>query len=368
MGPRVSVVMPSFQHEQFVGDSIGSVLSQSFSDLELIVVDDGSVDNSRAVISGISDSRLKPVFLEQNLGASEATNIGIRRAAGEFVAICNSDDVWEPNKLLAQIQFLDEHSNVSAVFSDVKWIDQTGVQISAESLPSFSDIFSQRNRSRFAWQRMLVENGNCLCHPSVLVRKSVYDEVGLYNNYLRQLPDYEMWLRVLQKFDIHVMKDRLIQFRIHTGNTSTQNPVSQARTWAEHVLIARSYFQDVEHKNFIAAFGGKHIVDINGEDGENEASEKISYLLENDGTFSEIFKRLALEMAYDEMRTGKSKPIGALQFHSYSGDVNSGFGAKIGRRHHQAVNEFPLIGKLMTVLRRWNRARLKRRRERRYSS
>ncbi len=368
MSPRVSVVMPSYHHEHFVGDAIGSVLSQSFSDFELIVVDDGSTDNSREVISSIDDSRLKPVFLEKNLGAGEATNIGIRRATGEFIAICNSDDLWEPDKLLAQVRFLDEHPDVSAVFSDVRWIDQNGLEISAESLPSFSEIFLQRNRSRFAWQRGLVERGNCLCHPSVLIRKSVYDAVGLYNNYLRQLPDYEMWLRVLQKFDIHVMTDRLIRFRIHTGNTSTPNPVAQARTWVEHILIARSFFNDVDGKNFMAAFGANRIMDDDWEDSEHLVSEKISYLLAHDGAFSEIFKGLALEMAYDEMRTGKSQPLGALEFHSYSGQAHSSVDAIVPPQRDRAAQLLAPVGRLVAALRRWSPARLKRCRELRYKS
>lgn len=366
MSPRVSVVMPSYQHGDFIGDAVASVLAQTFSDLELIVVDDGSKDSSRTVISSIEDGRLRPVFLTENQGACEAMNIGIRRASGEFIAVCNSDDMWEPHKLCMQVQFLNEHPDVSAVFSDVRWLDQSGADIPSEDLPNFSSVFSQKNRSRFAWQRSLVERGNCLCHPSVLIRKSVYDSVGLYNNYLRQLPDYDMWLRVVQKFEIHVMAERLVRFRIHTGNTSTPNPVSQARTWAEHALIAKAFFGDLDAENFYSAFGASSLRNDRGENSELLLAEKVSYLLNYDGVFERIFKRLALEMAYDEVRKGKGQPLDALRFQLWSGDVNSGFGLKVEPQPNSGGRLPGLARGILSAVRRLNRARLKRRRARKY--
>ena len=357
MTPRVSVIMPSYNHDAFIKQAIDSVLLQTFSDFELLVIDDGSLDGSRGVIKGIVNPKLVPYFLEKNVGACEATNIGIRLAKGEYIAICNSDDMWEREKLQLQVEFLDNHKEVGAIFSDVSWIDNDGKPIAKTNLPNFSSIFSQQNRSRFAWQRKLIENGNCLCHPSVLIRKSAYEKVGLYNNLLRQLPDFDMWLRLLTKHEIHITSEKLIRFRIHDGNTSKQTEAADIRTWAEHTLIARSFFSNLDYENFFAAFGVKEILDLNFTNEAQLRNEKISYLLGHVGVFDAVFKRLALEMVYDLQMSGEPGCLDALEFQALTGNAQSGFNRMKAKQERSIW--------LLEALRRLNRARLGRRRARR---
>jgi glycosyltransferase involved in cell wall biosynthesis len=365
--PIVTIVMPSYNHEPFVESAIRSILAQTFPDFEIVVVDDGSADNTKTIIDKIKDPRLRSVFLEKNVGACEAINIGIRLSKGKFIAICNSDDIWEPEKLQMQVDFLGKNSEICATFSNVWWINDSGDDLKAENLPSFCNIFAQRNRSRFSWQRDLIERGNCLCHPSILIRKAAYDNLGYYNNHLRQLPDFDMWLRLVRKYEIHVMPDKLMRFRLHASNTSTQTPAAKIRTWAEHCLIARSFFKDIEAENFVNAFGVQNHLALDFDSTDQLVNEKISYLLDYNGPFQKIFKRVALEMAYDEVLLGRDGPIEALQFQKYITDLDSGFALEVQSNQVHSDPDASSRG-LMAILRKLNRARLKRRRARRYHS
>ena len=311
---KISVVMPSYNHARFIGEAIASVLFQSHDNIEIIVVDDGSKDNSNEIIAAISDPRLIHIPLARNVGACEAMNIAIMRSSGEFIAVCNSDDIWEHDKLEIQLGVIHSANEVGAVFSDVSWIDCDGQPLKADSLPAFAFVFQQPNRSRFGWQRHLIESGNCLCHPSVLIRREVYDKIGLYDNMLRQLPDLDMWLRVVQSFDILVIPDQLVRFRIHDNNTSRKSPVSSRRNWIEHTLIARRYFCDLTADNFCRSFGFRDDKAFLSGDEVALLREKINYLVSSSCSFQSIFRDIGIEMAYFGTLRHRQEILPALEF------------------------------------------------------
>ena len=180
----VSVVLPSYNHERYVGEAISSVLAQSHAELELIIVDDASTDGSRRVIDGYSDDRIRRHYLPKNLGGAPALNHGISLARGDLVAICNSDDAWHVDKLARQLPILRDHEGIAAVFSDVDWIDGNGHPL-APSFGWLTGSFTYPNRSSGQWLRRLIDEGNCLCHPSILIRRHVYDELGPYREVAR---------------------------------------------------------------------------------------------------------------------------------------------------------------------------------------
>lgn len=311
---RVSVVMPSYNHERFIAQAIGSVLGQTMGDLELVVVDDGSRDNSNAVIAAIDDPRLRHVPLAKNVGACEAMNIAIGHCTGRYIAVCNSDDVWESDKLERQLAVIETMPEVGAVFSDVTWINDDGEKLKGAGLPEFAAVFAQPNRSRYGWIRRLIEAGNCLCHPSVLIRREIYETLGTYDNMLRQLPDLDMWLRVVQAHEIHVMRERLVRFRIHASNTSQQDDVNTRRTWREHVLIANRFFDEVSPENFYRAMGASDIGSLQSNDPLTFAREKVAYLTKAGGAFGELFLEIGIDMAYRWSRTHGQPLLPALEF------------------------------------------------------
>jgi glycosyltransferase involved in cell wall biosynthesis len=211
--PKISVVIASYNHEKYVRAAIESVLAQSFRDLEILVTDDGSVDRTVAEVQAIADPRLSLVALPRNGGACAAINASIRRASGEYVAIQNSDDVFLPGKLAKQVHYLDAHADVAAVFARPLFIGEDGRPYSG---PERRDnvLLGAKNGPRHEWLRHFFLHGNALCHPSLLIRRRCYEEVGLYNPALAQLPDLEMWVRLLREHEIHLIEEPLVGFRI----------------------------------------------------------------------------------------------------------------------------------------------------------
>jgi glycosyltransferase involved in cell wall biosynthesis len=221
--PKVSVCIPSFNHEKYVRAAVESVLAQSFQDHEIVVTDDGSTDRTVDEVRSIADPRVSLEALPQNYGACIALNSSIRRSKGEYVAILNSDDLFLPGKLEQQVRFLDDHQEVGAVFGYPAFVDETGTRL-ADSDTFYGSIFKVDNRTRSQWLRHFFLRGNVLCHPAVLIRRRCYDDVGYYDPALAQLPDLDMWVRLLQRYEIYLIQEPLVAFRILKNNLNASAP------------------------------------------------------------------------------------------------------------------------------------------------
>ena len=250
--PRVSVILPSYSHASFVGQAVESVLSQSFGDLELIVTDDGSTDGTADRVRSICDPRINLEALPINRGYSAALNASIARARGELIALHCSDDVFLPGKLERQVAFLDANPGVAAVFGKPVFVDKDGRDCLSNSHP-FEGIFIDDLPDRFAWLRHFFLQGNALCHPTALVRRTVYDEVGGYDPLLMQLQDYDFWIRVSSRHELKVLDEPLIAYRVlgEGRNTSWPCATTIRRTAWETRRVLRRYL------NFDAALIGR---------------------------------------------------------------------------------------------------------------
>ncbi|WP_444633056.1 glycosyltransferase [Cupriavidus oxalaticus] len=253
--------MPAYNHAPFVAESIRSVLSQDFEDLELLVGDDGSPDNTVAEIRTISDQRMQVLAHEVNRGAGVVTNELISRCRGKYIALINSDDAWLPGKLSYQVGLLEGDASLGAVFGRARYVDRDGNPIDKSSM-QFGHIFDQENRSRGEWLKRFFDHGNCICHPSMLIRSEVYREAGMYDNRYRQLPDFEMWVRFIRRWQLHISERELVHFRILPGeNASSHTPANSVRTMNEHYMIARSFFDGVSAELLAEAFGDRVVHD-----------------------------------------------------------------------------------------------------------
>jgi glycosyltransferase involved in cell wall biosynthesis len=183
--PRVTVVMPAFNAARTVLASVDSVLSQTFADFELLVVDDGSTDDTLAVLAQRSDPRLRVVAVQPNGGLVAALNRGIAEARGALIARLDADDVAFPERLAAQVPLFDDPD---VVLSSTGF-ERVGVdgQLIRRSLPPADD----------GELRVLMLTGNRLLHSSIVVRRSVVLEVGGYRAEWFPVEDYDLWLRVL---------------------------------------------------------------------------------------------------------------------------------------------------------------------------
>lgn len=254
--PQVSVLMPSYNHALYVRQAIDSVLAQRGVDFEFLIEDDGSNDGSREVIAQVRDPRIHFVAREQNLGAAVTHNALLRRARGESIAVINSDDVWVgEDKLATQLQILQGRPEVGAVFGRAGYIDTAGEPLDKnEVFAGF--IFDQDNRPRAQWLRRFFERGNCLCHPTVLARRSCYQALGEYDDRLRQIPDFDMWIRLAKRWEMHVIDRELVSFRIiGLDNASAGTPANLNRLANEEYFVLEHFFEGVDRDLLIAGFG-----------------------------------------------------------------------------------------------------------------
>jgi glycosyltransferase involved in cell wall biosynthesis len=221
----------------------------------LFIWDDASTDQSWEIIQSYTDPRIRAF---QNPSRRRPV-YGINRviselAAGEFIAIHHSDDVWLPGKLAAQVSFLDSHAKHGAVFSRAQIIDERGDPFTDTSHFYFS-VFDQPNRSRHEWLNHFFFTGNALCHPSALVRKTFFDTCGLYGRGFTLLTDYDAWIRLCLHYEIHVLPEALVQFRVLDGGANaSMTPDSPVRGEFERLQAVRNYLQITDFEEMAAIF------------------------------------------------------------------------------------------------------------------
>ena len=195
--PLVSVIIPTYNRGWVVQEAIDSVLDQDFSDYELIVVDDGSDDNTREILE--SYGKAITVLQQSNRGVSAARNRGIAEAAGRLIAFLDSDDLWLPRKLTTQVKFFAE--NADAVINQTQeiWI-RNGVRVNPKKRHhKFSGMIFERSLAL------------CLVSPSaVMIKKCLFDAVGVFDEQLPACEDYDLWLRVSCRYPVHLMDSPLI--------------------------------------------------------------------------------------------------------------------------------------------------------------
>jgi glycosyltransferase involved in cell wall biosynthesis len=202
--PKVSVIIPAYNHGHFLGEAVQSVLDQTFPDFELIVVDDGSTDNTKEAVESFKDPRIRYIY-QENRGVSAAQNTGIRASSGEYIAILGADDIWLPQNLELKVKVLDSRPEVALVCSDgFIFDDTTGV-----TLGSMWHLYSPGlNPRRAARQplRELLSRASIFIRPQFTVlRREVFTEVGYFDESLRIGEDWEMFIRIVQCFPIEIL-------------------------------------------------------------------------------------------------------------------------------------------------------------------
>lgn len=229
---KVSVLIASYNLARYLGQAIDSALAQDV-DLEVLIEDDGSSDESPAILQGITDPRVSVVLSPVNRGTNAVANSLASRARGEYIACLSSDDVWEPGKLAKQVEYLDAHPECGMVFGWPRFIDAFGGPLSR------GDIERPPNRPRQEWQRIL-QRGNGLFITTSMYRASLHRELGGYQEDLTLLADLDWYLRVLDGNDIHVIQEPLTKVRVRgMSNLSSPTPENLKRHRRELAVIQR---------------------------------------------------------------------------------------------------------------------------------
>lgn len=194
--PFVSIIIPTCNRGWILKEAIESVLAQDFASFELIVIDDGSTDNTEDILNAYKDSII--AFRQRNRGVGAARNAGLALATGEFVAFLDSDDLWLPEKLSRQIDFFNSNQDAMVCQTDEIWI-RNGLRVNPKKRhkkPSgaiFEDSLSL-----------------CLVSPSaVMIKRSLFDTVGVFNEQLPACEDYDLWLRISCRYPVHLIETPL---------------------------------------------------------------------------------------------------------------------------------------------------------------
>lgn len=207
--PRVSVLVPVFNAERYLRESLDSVFSQTFQDFELVAIDDGSTDGSRDVLASYRDPRLVVVHNDLNLGVALTLNRGLMLARGAYVARLDADDIAMPERLARQVAFLDNHPDVALVGSFAEAIDPEGTPFRTLTVPlGFDEIIAR------------IFSVNLFIHPSVLFRKSVVQDLGGFRQGALHAEDYDLWLRIIEHHEVANIPEALVRYRIHPGQAS----------------------------------------------------------------------------------------------------------------------------------------------------
>ncbi len=213
--------MPVYNGMPYLPLAVESILSQSFRDFELIVVDDCSTDDSLQYLKTITDKRLNLISLQQNKGVTGALREGMARIRGKYIARLDADDIALPERLQVQIDFLDANPKYGLVGSSVSTMDSYGINLSQNSR-AIDDL-------EIRW-KMLFKNP--FVHSTVVFRKSIIDSFGL--NYVElHAEDYHLWNNVLQHTEACILKDILVHYRIHNKSWTTTKGAKQANARKE---------------------------------------------------------------------------------------------------------------------------------------
>ncbi len=196
--PSVSIIIPTFNRAEKITRAISSVIEQTFADFEIIVVDDGSRDNTEQTVAQF-DERLIYVAHPSNLGVSAARNTGIKKSGALLLAFLDSDDHWLPEKLAVQVEFFNNHPQAVACQTEETWIrKEKRVNPKKKHLKPSGDIFEASLKL-------------CLVSPSaVMLKRSLVEEVGLFDEDLPACEDYDLWLRIACRYPVHLINEALV--------------------------------------------------------------------------------------------------------------------------------------------------------------
>jgi glycosyltransferase involved in cell wall biosynthesis len=221
--PLLSVIVPTYNCEAFIGDALKSILSQGYAPMEIVIADDGSTDATLSVVDGLGDDRLR-VVRQANRGPAAARNLAVRASRGEYLAFLDGDDLWLPGKLAAQMAYLRAHPKAPVVYGN--WLvweagadgkyHESDLHVPAEA----DDQLVEADNSGWVYPKLLLDS---IIHIiAAVIHRSVYDKVDGFDESLRTGSDWDFWLRVAQHYPAAKLQKTVAVYR--------QNPASVTYT------------------------------------------------------------------------------------------------------------------------------------------
>ena len=233
MKPLVSVVMPSYNGGKFIGEAIESVISQTYENWELIIVEDCSEDDSQKIIQNYTDQRIRLFCNERNQGIAESTNRGIRKSRGKYIALLDDDDIAEKERLSWQVDYLESHPEIDFLGGRSRFIDEEGAVVDYSCIP--------RNNPRYIKAMLLFQSMDFL-NGTAMIRKEFMERHHLYyQNHCYGMQDFRFYIESSKVGNISTINRFLLRYRVHPENDTKRN----FRVFQEERKQAYAYFQQL---------------------------------------------------------------------------------------------------------------------------
>jgi len=217
---KISVVIPAYQAAATIKDAISSVLAQTFTDYEILVVDDGSRDGTSSLVASFRDDRVRLLAYSTNKGAAAARNTGIQAARAELIAFLDADDLWLPEKLARQVDLMDGHPEYGGCVTGFRYETEEGISLEITRKPA-------------SWIREFSKGCAVAPGTTLMVRHMCYDSVGYYDEAMPRHEDFDWLLRFVQKYDLGV-----VELPLATVRRSGQ-PSGEAIGAGNEILVKR---------------------------------------------------------------------------------------------------------------------------------
>ena len=220
--PLVTVIIPAYNHELYIEEAMQSVVNQTYKNIELIIINDGSTDGTEQVITEFINNNPNyniQFVSKSNEGICRTLNRGLELADGSYVALLASDDYWAPERIEKQVSFMERNVNIGLVFSDhyfVRYNEVTDIK-ATDYKPQTRKSFKNCIQNENIYEKLLIEN--IIPALTVLIRKECLDKLGGFDNNL-SAEDYDMWLRIAKEYPIAFIDEPLAYYRVHDKNLS----------------------------------------------------------------------------------------------------------------------------------------------------
>ncbi|MGA1823524.1 MAG: glycosyltransferase family 2 protein [bacterium] len=244
--PLVSIIIPTYNREALLRETLGSLFEQTYDHFEILVIDNYSTDATEQFLKNIADQKVKH-FKNKNHGViSVNRNFGIKHAQGKYICFCDSDDLWEKEKLAIQVEFMEKHQNIGLCFTDGKFITEKGIIV--------GNYFKKRVPEKITFDTLLLRN--YISTVSVMIRSVILDTVGMFDESreLVGIEDLNFWLRIAKEHSLSYIPEALFKYRMHEGNIMGVDSYQ----WARKCMMLARYMYKKElfsKAEFIKMYG-----------------------------------------------------------------------------------------------------------------
>lgn len=274
----VSVTINAYNSENFIAETLNSICSQSYKNLQIIVIDDASTDNTANIIKNFGDPRIELYTLEKNGHISNANNESYLKVRGDYMLHIDADDVMCPGLIEKSIDYLEQHPECGATFCRLSTIDQDGNPVINEYI---ENVFKVTAKTQADFVRLFFDSLNHLSHTGVTMRKSVIDDIGFHDLSLCYLHDFDYWTRLILKYPIYVFDECLAKYRMNTIGAHNSY-LDEQKMIAHNTEFARIIYRMIDNcpdELFIEAFSDRFI--LKGEHTHKELNLEKAFLLQD---------------------------------------------------------------------------------------